>query len=429
MIDAPGYDQLFAAGQAAMQAGRADVALDLFRQARGVRPRDPKALNAIGNRLISLGRPGEAREVLEAAIAVDSGIAPIWLNLAIAARADGDGDAELAALDGSLRADPYFGMALLHKAGLMEQRGQRDAAAALYQALLNSAPPAEQLPDGMRRALDHARQVVAAEKRTLFDRFRSGAAATGVRSERFDRSIELYCGLAERDSPAPVGGGSDRRHRPAPTGLYFPALPEPCFFDPALMPWLAELEAATDRIRAELLAVIARDMPMRPYVDIPAERPVNQWAELNRSLDWSALFLWENGKRIDANADACPATDALVRKLPLLDIPGKAPTAMFSILRPGAVIPPHHGVTNSRAVVHLPLVIPPDCGFRVGGETREWREGTAWAFDDTIEHEAWNRTDQPRAILILDAWNPYLTADERTLVAQAMLLIDQPFGG
>jgi aspartyl/asparaginyl beta-hydroxylase (cupin superfamily) len=92
---------------------------------------------------------------------------------------------------------------------------------------------------------------------------------------------------------------------------------------------------------------------------------------------------------------------------------------MFSILKPGAIIPPHTGVTNIRAVVHLPLVVPSNCGFRVGAESREWREGVAWAFDDTIEHEAWNGSAQPRAILIADAWNPHLCEDERILLRLA----------
>ena len=69
--------------------------------------------------------------------------------------------------------------------------------------------------------------------------------------------------------------------------------------------------------------------------------------------------------------------------------------------------------------MHLPLVVPPNCRFRVGHDRREWVEGTAWAFDDTIEHEAWNESDQARAILIVDAWNPYLTADECELLRAA----------
>jgi aspartyl/asparaginyl beta-hydroxylase (cupin superfamily) len=156
---------------------------------------------------------------------------------------------------------------------------------------------------------------------------------------------------------------------------------------------------------------------MRPYIDIAATDPVNQWDKLNRSLDWSAYFLWENGRRNDANCAACPQTAALIEQLPLFAVPGHSPTAMFSILRPGAHIPPHTGDTNIRSVVHLPLVVPPGCEFRVGADRRPWVEGAAWAFDDTIEHEAWNPSAQARAILIVDAWNPYLTSDERKLVA------------
>jgi aspartyl/asparaginyl beta-hydroxylase (cupin superfamily) len=40
-------------------------------------------------------------------------------------------------------------------------------------------------------------------------------------------------------------------------------------------------------------------------------------------------------------------------------------------------------------------------------------------FDDTIEHEAWNDSDQARAILIVDIWNPHLTEAERDLVRAA----------
>jgi aspartyl/asparaginyl beta-hydroxylase (cupin superfamily) len=102
---------------------------------------------------------------------------------------------------------------------------------------------------------------------------------------------------------------------------------------------------------------------------------------------------------------------------------GRTPSAMFSVLKPRTRIPPHTGVTNARLVAHLPLVVPEGCGFRVGNETRQWVPGTAWVFDDTIEHEAWNDSDRPRAILIFDVWHPALTPAERAMVtamAEAM---------
>ena len=121
---------------------------------------------------------------------------------------------------------------------------------------------------------------------------------------------------------------------------------------------------------------------------------------------------------IPAAAARCPATAAALAHVPQAELPGRAPTAFFSILKPRTRIPPHTGVSNTRTIVHLPLIVPPGCGFRVGGETREWVEGQAFAFDDTIEHEAWNDSDEARVVLILDVWNPYLTAVERTLLQE-----------
>ena len=95
---------------------------------------------------------------------------------------------------------------------------------------------------------------------------------------------------------------------------------------------------------------------------------------------------------------------------------GYAPTAMFSALEARTHIPPHTGSTNVRLLAHLPLLLPGPARFRVGNETREWRMGEAWVFDDTIEHEAWNDADALRVILIFDVWNPLLTEVERELV-------------
>ena len=103
-------------------------------------------------------------------------------------------------------------------------------------------------------------------------------------------------------------------------------------------------------------------------------------------------------------------------KIPGAKMARRAPTAFFSILKPKTHIPPHTGVTNTRAIIHLPLIIPEGCGFRVGGETREWKMGEAFAFDDTIEHEAWNNSDELRAVLIFDVWNPHLTPVEQTML-------------
>ena len=89
---------------------------------------------------------------------------------------------------------------------------------------------------------------------------------------------------------------------------------------------------------------------------------------------------------------------------------------MFSALAPDTEIPPHTGETNARLVVHLPLIVPESCSYRVGFQHRSWKEGELLVFDDTIEHTARNNSDQLRVVLIFDVWNPLLTLEEREVV-------------
>jgi len=108
---------------------------------------------------------------------------------------------------------------------------------------------------------------------------------------------------------------------------------------------------------------------------------------------------------------------AALSKLPQPHIRGASPNAMFSLLAPRTRIPPHTGVANTRLVCHLPMIVPPGCGFRVGATTRDWDVGKAFVFDDTIEHEAWNDSGELRVVMIFDLWPPALGAAEREAVA------------
>jgi aspartate beta-hydroxylase len=211
-----------------------------------------------------------------------------------------------------------------------------------------------------------------------------------------------------------------------PVLLYYPRLPPIPFYDRAHFPWLGELEAATDTIRAELGVVMREDQAkFAPYIQYKPGDPVNQWTELNHSTAWSTFFLWRDGVRQDANCARCPNTTALLERLPLAHQRGYGPTAMFSVLAPNTHIPPHTGSANTRLICHLPLILPEKCSFRVGNETRDWKMAEAWVFDDTIEHEAWNNSDETRVILILDVWNPLLSAAERELVEAMMSALNE----
>ena len=79
---------------------------------------------------------------------------------------------------------------------------------------------------------------------------------------------------------------------------------------------------------------------------------------------------------------------------------------------------------NVRYIVHLPLVVPPHCSFRVGNKAVEWREGEMLLFDDTVEHEARNDSDRDRLVLIFDVWRPELSQDERDAIVRLFQIID-----
>ena len=157
--------------------------------------------------------------------------------------------------------------------------------------------------------------------------------------------------------------------------------------------------------------------------------PLRQWQALNNSREWSAVHLFQNGRRIEANARHCPRTIAAIANLPQPRVEGASPNAMFSLLAPRTRIPAHSGVANTRLVCHLALIVPTGCGFRVGDSVREWRVGEAFVFDDTIEYEAWNDSDQLRVVLILDLWPPALSASDRAAVAAIIPAAGVGFSG
>src|SRR5262249_31458165 len=294
-------------------------------------------------------------------------------------------------------------------------------AARSYRNALATLPPAFNAPPAVSAALEHGREVVRADDATLAAAIEGRLGAIRARHDRagqrrLDKCLELLTGRRTRFSPQP-------------TFMYFPEIPAVEFFERADFPWLDAIEAATDEVRAELTSVLVSDRAgLEPYINYPSGVPLDQWKDLNRSRSWSAYFLWNQGVAQEAHLARCPRTAEVLRGAPRCVIPGRGPTAFFSILDAGAHIPPHTGVTNTRSIVHLPLIVPPNCAFRVGSETRAWVPGKALIFDDTIEHEAWNRSDSPRAVLIFDIWNPFLSEAERELVGAATEVVGSHYG-
>lgn len=236
---------------------------------------------------------------------------------------------------------------------------------------------------------------------------------------RIDHAIDIYTRKRKAEYTHP-------KQRPAT--IYIPdMIPRP-FFEREDFPWIGELEAATDIIREELLALVRADFPgFEPYIQLPAGHPsAKAWGELNNSADWSVLHLYRHGQLIEGNASRCPRTMAILAKLPLMHVPNHAPEVVFSVLKPGAHIPLHYGSVNGRLIVHLPLIVPENCGaLKAGGEARAWQEGRCLIFDDSIEHEAWNSSDQVRVVMLIDIWNPQLTPVEQAAFSGALKSIDE----
>lgn len=349
------------------------------------------------------GRAAEARLLFERVTATGRANAQIWLLLATACRTLNDGSGEEAAVDGLLALDQRSLRANIMKGDCRARAGDDRGSLNFYEAALLIAS-GQQVPDNLVPEVKRVEAAVAKWSARL-DTLREAALAergfpAGSRSPRFQQSLDILA-------------GRKRIFVQEPTGYYFPGLPQIQFFDTADFDWVPEVEAATDAILAELNGLLTGTREgFRPYLHHDPNRPRVDANPLLDSLDWSALFLCENAKEDAVAIARCPRTWAAVQAAPQPRI-ANSPTVMFSLLRPGARIAPHTGMFNTRLVCHLPLIVPPNCGFRVGNEVREWEVGKLMIFDDTIEHEAWNDSDQDRVVLIFDIWRPELSEQER----------------
>jgi len=355
---------------------------------------------------VARGDLAGAAALIEAVLAETDAEPAIWLKLAGLRRALRQPRRALEAVHRALAHAPLDFVALALRAGLLEKIEPDRAGEAWAEALAQR--PDGALPAGLAAAVAQGETLSAAWLAARAARFSAVTANTQASDDEAWR-IDRFRSNVLRQT---------RVWHSEPTHFHYPGLVEREFHPRERFPWLAELEAATPVIRAEMQAALtSQRAELVPYLEYQDHEALAQWKALNRNPDWTALHLIKQGTPIAANAALCPQTFALLEKLPQPPIPGASPNVMFSLLAPRTEIPPHVGVNNARLVCHLPLVVPEGCWFRVGDETRSWREGEAFVFDDTIEHEAANPSDQLRVVLIFDVWHPDLSAIEQQAVA------------
>lgn len=242
-------------------------------------------------------------------------------------------------------------------------------------------------------------------------------AGGGAAFPRVATFIRTQAGLERTASPDP---------RQAPKKHYFHGLPPSPWLDPSLFPWARKLQDAFPEILAEYLAVAGADGGFEPFLTFQSPEQVARYlGTTGPAPAWNAFFFYRHGERNDENCRRCPRTAAVLDQLPLIRMAGTTPEICFSVLTPGSHILPHRGDSNLRSVVHLGLVVPDACALKVAGEARTWQPGGLLAFDDTYEHEAWNRSDAVRAVLLMDAWNPYLNEDEKQVLPHIIGAMNQ----
>ena len=357
--------------------------------------------------------------LLKQALDIEPKSLGLWLNLATAYRQAGDGKAALNAVDEALSIEPRDFSALLLKGSLHDRDGDLIEAGRIYGLALLFVPPS--LSEAA--VLEAVNRAKAINSQYLQDQAKAMDAQV-AKVLGADTRLETN-GRRFLDFSA----GRAKLYRPEPSTYLYPGLASFEFYDRSATPWLEHFESFTHGILAELeYAHKTRPDLFSPYVNEPANVPIDQWKELNRSPRWSALHVINRGNVQSYAPELFPKTLEALSLLPQPDVPGRSPAAMFSALQPKTRIPPHTGVSNARLVVHLPLVIPPNCGFRVGSETRAWEVGRAWVFDDTIEHEAWNESDELRIILIADIWNVFMTEQDRQVYRSVVAAVDNFHG-
>jgi aspartyl/asparaginyl beta-hydroxylase (cupin superfamily) len=349
-----------------------------------------------------------AASLLEQAAMLSPTEMHLWMRLAAMRRGTGEFVRALEAVHKALAINPREFTALLMRASLLQKLGDAGAGEAWGHALAQK--PASALPEQLVPVIAEAEQRYAAWQDEQDAQMKAAMAAAAARadSDELRRMDRFRSNTLRRTTP----------YHSNPTDFCYPELTEREFHPRRLFPWIERVEAATDAITAELHQVmIAERAELVPYVQYDEHVPMDQWRKLNKNRDWTAIHLLLRGESIEANARHCPETMALLAELPQPVVGGASPNAMFSLLAPGAVIPPHVGVSNSRLVCHLPLIVPEGCWFRVGAETRYWKPGEAFVFDDTIEHEAENPSGELRVVFIFDVWHPDLSPIEREAVA------------
>ena len=413
MREATDLTQLLAAGQFEDLEAAAAHRLQID-------PNDVAALKLGALAALRRGDAQRARDLLETASQCAPSDPDIHYHLGRAREALGDFAGALAADEAATRLAPDRAVLRLHYAFGLEHQGNIERALLHFARAIKDAQSrgqwsdAASTPRALRPRVEHAVLAVRQGQRALFHHLLEPLLKRYGQSslQRVFAATRIYVGEQQ-----PVY--ADTRQRP--TFFYIPGLPASPYFNRGLFSWIPDYEQQYLEIKRELEMLLPAAQAERVF-DSEALESENLRGH-GAAPSWTGHYFYRHGERREDNCATCPKTAAALDAIALIRIRAHGPEVLHSVFTPGTHLLPHRGVTNARAVSHLPLIVPSDCTLRVGGEERQWREGQTLIFDDTYEHEAWNRSKDLRVVLIADLWNPHLTEVERAAVGDVIAAI------
>jgi len=387
-----------------------DAAATVFQEILTLRPSHTEASVFIAEHALHQGNAAQAVLLLERVLSLNQEVAQVHHRLAAALqRLHAQADAEkhlraiVAAIPEAYNCELFLGQ-------LCELRGDQHGAVTAYLRAIKNAQlrgfwlnPDSTAP-WLQARVARAMKIAHEGRRDWLYRVLEPMVARHGREEleRVFECIAMFCG------EKPVQYGDPRQK---PSFLYFPGIPSQPILARELLPFAESLEQQADVLRGELGSILENDDDVEPFHKYSTPEKA---AYLFSGPPWQAYFFYRNGEAFTAHHQSCPHTSKILAELPMAHIRDHAPETCFSVLRPGTHILPHRGVTNTRSVLHLPLIVPEQCALKITGVgTFSWQQDRCFAFDDTYEHEAWNRSEHTRVILLTDIWNPHLREAER----------------
>jgi GTPase SAR1 family protein len=155
---------------------------------------------------------------------------------------------------------------------------------------------------------------------------------------------------------------------------------------------------------------------------------------------WEVIYLMKEGNWIEDAVARCPKTcEFLSNNWPIMQ--NELGHVYFSLVSLGTEILTHHGPTNARLRVQIPIDIPQIAevvsSITVNGVTKEYEKNCVLVFDDSFIHnvvvkpESWatkiqaTETEIKRVVLLCDIWHPDMTPELKEKFQDSFLL-EQP---